>query len=220
MPSFTKKQQIAILVLGIVLILILRNKFNLGSEVDSDSQFKEIEFSQELDSSEEKYEQDSEIEENSSSELVVHIKGAVKYPGILVVKEGMRVADIVELAGGPDQGADFDRVNLAKKVQDEEMVHIPYIGEASTQSEKGEGVSAVETTSSGVALDESTGSKININTASKEELKTLSGIGEVTSEKIIDYREEHPFGSIEDIMDVSGIGEKKFEAIKDSIVAN
>lgn len=211
MPSFTKKQQIAILIVGILLISILSFKIIMQEEKTEDPQFREIEFSEgenldEISSQE-------ESEEIRNEELVVYVKGAVKYPGILVVDEGTRIADVVELAGGPEEGADFNAVNLAQKVQDEEMIHVPYIGEELTEQSVA-GTEATAGTSSGIS------EKVNINKASEEELKSLSGIGEVTAQKIIDHRESSPFKVVEDIMDVSGIGEKKFEAIKDNITVN
>lgn len=214
MPSFTKKQQIAILIVGTLSIFILI--FGLAQREDdtAEPEFREIEF-QEEENNEELSDEDSseEAESKASEEFVVYIKGAVKYPGILEVEEGTRVADVVELAGGPDAGADFNTVNLAKKVQDEEMIHIPYAGEE-MPAQSGGGTEATADTSSSVS------EKVNINKASEEELKSLSGIGEVTAQKIIDHREASLFKAIEDIMDVSGIGEKKFEAIKDNITVN
>lgn len=215
MPSFTKKQQIAILIVSIVLIFLIGTRFSIDKESEAETSFKEIEL-EENESIDDKFDSKEEIIEENSEELVVYIKGAVKYPGILVVEQGSRVADLIEDAGGPDEGADFNSVNLARKVQDEEMIHIPYHGEEAVPIEKGN----TEITVDAGNQESNAGIKININTASKEELKTLSGIGDVTADKIINHRESTGFKAIEDIMDVSGIGEKKFEAIKDSITVN
>jgi competence protein ComEA len=214
MPSFTKKQQIAILIVGILLVFLVGTRFDFKDEERREIPFEEIELE---DTESKSVELDSEEDSGEASdELVVYIKGAVKYPGVVVVEQGTRVADLIEEAGGLDEGTDLNSVNLAKKVQDEEMVHIPYIGEELQTIEKADTGSGSE----GESRGSDAGIKIDINTASKEELKTLSGIGEVTAEKIIDYRESKRFKSIEEIMEVSGIGEKKFEAIRDSIIVN
>ncbi|OHW62520.1 ComE operon protein 1 [Andreesenia angusta] len=214
MPSFTKKQQIAILIVGALLIFILSFKALDMEEKAEDTHFREIEFSEKHSSDELSSQGETEeARKDETTEFVVYVKGAVKYPGILVVEEGTRLADVVELAGGPEEGADFNMVNLAKKVQDEEMIHIPYAGEELTTQPLGETEATAGTTSGG-------NEKVNINKASEEELKSLPGIGEVTARKIVDHRASSPFKAVEDIMDVSGIGEKKFEAIKDNITVN
>jgi competence protein ComEA len=141
---------------------------------------------------------------------MVHISGQVYYPGLVELKSGSRVKDAVDLAGGLKKEADIDRINLAKKLVDEEKIYVP---------KKGEEVD-IEISSISDNLTSDSNSKININTCSKEELMQLSGIGEVTATKIIEYRSTNQFKTIEDIMNVSGIGAKKFEAIKDFIIVN
>lgn len=151
------------------------------------------------------------------SEIVVHVGGAVVSSGVYRLDEGDRVEDAVSAAGGFAEGAAIDSVNLARVVVDGEQVIVPTLEEIATgsvvpqngSSEPGGGAGGSSPTSSG---------KININTASAAELTALSGIGEVTAQKIVAERESvGPFSSPEDIMRVSGIGEKKYAQIADSI---
>ena len=141
--------------------------------------------------------------------IAVHVKGSVKKPGVVILDEGQRVFDAIEMAGGILEGvADLNRVNLAQRLQDEQEVYVPAIGEE-VEPEKPE---------EDVQKHQQAGYKININTASLEALQQLPGIGPVTAQNIINYRTQSgKFTSIEDIKNVSGIGDKKFEQIKDLI---
>lgn len=147
-------------------------------------------------------------EENSEepSEIMVHISGQVYNPGLVILEAGSRLIDAVELAGGLKKDADLDKINLAKKLSDEEKIYIPKIGE--------EYIEEVYKSSN----SSTTSGKININTCTKEELMSLPGIGEVLADRIMKYRSENKFQTIEDIKNVSGIGEKRFEDIKDFII--
>lgn len=146
--------------------------------------------------------------------IAVHVDGAVKTPGLysLQAKDGddLRINDVVEAAGGLTADADVTTINLAAKVEDGEKVHIPKAGETVVS-----GDAAVSATGS---AGTSQSGLVNINTADAGVLQTLSGIGEATAKAIIDDRTKNgPFTSIEDLMRVSGIGEKKFEKIKSYI---
>lgn len=157
----------------------------------------------------EDFEEENLIEYNNSvtnSDIIVHISGAVKNPGIVILKEGDRLYQGIEKSGGLTEDADEEKINLSKKLEDEEKIHIPRVGETAEIDD--DIISSESEDSSG---------KININTASKDELMTLTGIGDVTAEKIIEYRQKNKFEKIEDLMEVSGIGEKKFETIKEFI---
>jgi len=104
--------------------------------------------------------------------------------------------------------ADLSDINLAEKLKDEQMIKVPKIGENDVSNDK-------------FSSSNAPNGNININTATKEELDTLPGIGEVTAQRIIDFREQHGnFQRIEDIMNVSMIGPKLFEQIKDKITVN
>lgn len=143
----------------------------------------------------------------------VHVDGAVAAPGVYELSgEDLRVTDAVEAAGGLAEGADLTNVNLAAQIVDASKVHIPYAGETTATA-----TSAPATSSEGSASTDA-GGLININGASAEELCELPGVGEATAKKIVAEREANgPFASPEDLMRVSGIGEKKFASLKDLI---
>ena len=141
--------------------------------------------------------------------LKVDLKGAVRNPGVYDVKEGDRVIDVVQRAGGFLDVADPNQVNLSQRVMDEMVIYVP---------KKGEEISPQQN----VTLPQSNekDGKININTADATTLQTLPGIGPQKADAIIRFREENgPFKKIEDLMKVSGIGEKTFEKLKEQITA-
>lgn len=134
--------------------------------------------------------------------LVVHVDGMVGMPGVYELAEGARVSDAVAAAGGLAEGADTSSLNLAAPLADGEKVHVPAEGEEVT-------------TSSGGA---SSGDLVNLNNASVEQLDELPGVGEATARAIIEDREANgPFTTPEDLMRVSGIGEKKFAKLEGMI---
>lgn len=157
----------------------------------------------------------------ASSAIAVDVEGAVRKPGVYELSSDARVVDAVDAAGGFARNASRTSVNLAEKLQDGTQVYVATKREAAaggTASGAGAsaGTSAAGTGGSSTASGSS--SKVNINTASVEELQTLSGIGPSLSQRIVDYRESKgPFTSIEGIKEVSGIGDTRFESIKDSI---
>lgn len=150
-----------------------------------------------------------ETEETVSADILfVDIGGAVVSPGVYQVAEDTRLYQVIEMAGGLTEDADTDSVNRASFVEDGQKIIIPVKGAASGSVPEDGSAS-----SSGITPD----GLVNINTASLEELKTLSGIGDVTAQKIIDYRSSNAFRNKEDIMSVNGIGNGIFQKIKDRI---
>ncbi|CZQ82408.1 helix-hairpin-helix motif [Trichococcus palustris] len=146
--------------------------------------------------------------------VVVDIKGAVQNPGVYQGDENMRVVDMIALAGGLLETADDRAVNLAQRITDQMVIYIPTIGEDPGTVADGNEVSQQYTGTEGETGSE----KVNINTADAAQLQTLTGIGEKKAELIIAYRKENgSFQTIEDIMEVSGIGEKTFEGFKEAI---
>lgn len=149
-----------------------------------------------------------EEEENySDDDVMVDIKGEVKDPGVYALKSTQRIVDAIQVAGGFLSEADQKQVNLAQKLTDEMVIYIPKVGE--------EGVSSLP------PLNDGNDGKINLNQATVEQLETLPGIGPSKAEDILSYREEvGSFKAIEDLKEVSGIGEKTFEKLKDLISVN
>mgnify|MGYP000958309759 FL=1 len=201
---FTKKEQIVILI--VVLIVFLLTGYKLFLKNLFNKQDKTLGFVNQDIISQDEYIDTTDIEEETI--IMVHISGQVYNPGLVELKSGSRVKDAVDLAGGLKKEADIDRINLAKKLVDEEKIYVPKRGEEID----------LEISLNSESLTSNSNSKININTCSKEQLMELPGIGEVTASKIIDYRSANQFKSIEDIMNVSGIGTKKYEDLKDYII--
>jgi competence protein ComEA len=136
---------------------------------------------------------------------LVHVAGAVRHPGVYRLRAGARVADAVERAGGARRRADLSAVNLAAKVEDGRQVLVPRRGPVAA------GPAAPGAPATPAA-------PIDLNTATLEQLDTLDGVGPVTAQKILDYREEHGgFGSIDELGQVPGIGEKRLAALREKV---
>ena len=149
---------------------------------------------------------DSAAPENASGEVVVHVAGAVSSPGVYTLPADSRVDDAVRAAGATAD-ADLSQLNLAQKLADGQKITVPAAGETPAPADN-----AAPSDSS------QSGALININTATREELETLPSIGEVRAQAIIAYREEHGgFRTTDELMEVSGIGEKIFADISPHI---
>ncbi|MDO9491712.1 helix-hairpin-helix domain-containing protein [Acetobacterium sp.] len=143
---------------------------------------------------------DGQNSQTGQGGMMVHITGAVNKPGVVSLNRDARLIEAIEMVGGLTETADVDALNLARKLQDEEKIHIPAIGEVSNTTAAGENT------------------KININTASLEELKSLPGVGDVIAQGIIDYREKNGgFKQLEELKDVTRIGDKIYEGLSESI---
>ena len=141
----------------------------------------------------------------------VYVVGEVEQPGVYCLSAGAMVSEAIEAAGGFTEQGDAEAINLVSVLQENTMIKIPAKGE---NTEGGTWLVAGDT----LGQASQPAGKININAAGLQELCTLSGIGENTAKKIISYRESNgPFKTIEDIMNVPGIKESKFEAIKEDI---
>ena len=157
--------------------------------------------------------EEENIEETEEKEKIkVHIAGSVVSEGIIELEEGARVADAIDKVGGTTPDANMNQVNLAYKLEDGQKIYIPNQNEEEYKITEGmEGIQTNEDINKNNEL-------ININTATQTELELLPGIGPSTATKIIDYREENgEFETIDDIKNVPGIGEAKYETIKNSI---
>lgn len=161
-------------------------------------------------------EQAEQAEQEPEPRYIVHVDGAVAAPGVVeLFGADLRVYDAVTAAGGLLEDADTSQVNLAEPLSDGAKIHIPHAGEE--PAEQALPVVGQAETSGATGAGGGT-ALVNINTASVEELQTLSGVGEVTARAIVDEREQNgPYATVEDIMRVSGIGEKKFAKLRDHI---
>jgi competence protein ComEA len=145
----------------------------------------------------------------SDGHVFVHVAGAVRRPGVYTLRAGARVADAVERAGGARRGADLSAVNLAAKLEDGRQVLVPKRAAAAAPL----GVIAT-----GTATTTAPAAPIDLNTATPEQLYTLDGVGPATVQKILEYRQEHGgFGSVDELGQVPGIGDKRLAALRDHV---
>lgn len=156
----------------------------------------------------------SSAKSSSAAEVYVDVDGAVVRPGVYRLKDGARVSQAIDAAGGLTVEADVTGLNRASKITDGQKIYVPTVGEQqATAAVGGAESSAAATLGAG-----SSSGLVNINTASAAELQTLSGIGPSMAQSIIDERTKNgAFASVDDLMRVSGIGEKKLAKIKDCI---
>lgn len=205
---------IGIIIIAVIIFIVL----NIGKVTEFNKEEKEnTTINASIEESKNNIEE-KEIKENEEEQkevgtgIFVHIDGWIQNPGVYEIKENDRVNTIIEKAGGLKEGASIKSINLAAKLSDGDKIYIPNREEEKqieTTEVKGNNTGTVKITKN---------SKININKASISELKQITGIGESTANKIIDYRENvGKFKKIEDIKEVKGIGDSKYESIKDKI---
>ncbi|VXB23953.1 hypothetical protein ARTHRO9V_130175 [Arthrobacter sp. 9V] len=152
---------------------------------------------------------------DAGERVVVHVAGAVQKPGIVSLPQGSRVFQAIQAAGGAASDADLNGLNLAEVLSDGVKIHVPVIGEMQVAPSPPGGGSG---SNGGTAAPAAKGAKVNINTATLEELGTLPRVGPVTAQGIIDWRKEHgPFASVDELDAVEGIGPKLMESLKDLI---
>lgn len=205
---------IGIIIIAVIIFIVL----NIGKVTEFNKEEKE---NTTISTSIEESKNDIEEKENKENKeetkemgtgIFVHIDGWIQNPGVYEIKENDRVNTIIEKAGGLKEGASIKSINLAARLSDGDKIYIPNREEEKqieTTEVKGNNTGTVKITKN---------SKININKASISELKQITGIGESTANKIIDYRENvGKFKKIEDIKEVKGIGDSKYESIKDKI---
>lgn len=207
MEILNKKQKIIVVVLIIIMCIVIGYYIISKTEKYNYSDIEKISNI---------IEEDQEVDDNIiENKIVIHITGEVEEEGVIELEKGARISDAIEEAGGTTKEADLSNVNLAYSLSDGQKVKIPNI------NEKDEEIIVVEEKAGDNIIIEGNKSKeekININKAAQTEIETLPGIGPSTALKIITYRNEHgKFKNIEDIKNVSGIGDSKFENIKEYI---
>ena len=197
------KEKIIITVL-ILVVSIIGLKLFLSKNAAKVDQFAEVLLTDTTDLIAE-----TEKENNDVVKMYVDIKGAVKLPGMYEVTSDMRVLNVIDMAGGLKEIADDSQVNFSQRIEDQMVIYIPVEGEELSETV----IAGTNSNTANISKDEE--GKINLNQATKEELMTLSGVGEKKAEKIIEYREENgSFKTIEDLKNVNGFGEKSFESLE------
>lgn len=211
-----KKQNLIMIIaiIGIVSIFSITNYLNkqkvyILSE-DSRQEVMDVNMDVNMDVKASAFQENNKIEAGTEK-IVIHIEGQVINPGVYELDKDSRVFDAIEAAGGLGEKADRRKINLAKKIMDEEYIYIPDVNEKDEGIEKTINLPVAHSNSQSTSL-------VNINTANVGELTTLPGIGEVIANRIIEYRSENgKFNTVEDLKNVSGIGDKKFNDIKDKV---
>lgn len=186
---------IAMLVIIVIIIKIIDNNYqkNDTTKTEYTADIEEIE----------------ELEETEEEKIIVYITGEVNKEGVIELAEGSRIADAINKAEGTTENANLKNVNLAYELEDGQKIYIPNINEEET---------VVTNFTEGIVDDSEGSTIININKASEEELQSLNGIGESLAQSIVKYREENGnFKDIEELKNVPGIGDSKFENIKENI---
>ena len=233
MYEFNKKQKVIIVIIGSMIIIaflyyIYTKEDNMVISTEETAE-KNL-----VGNTVENLEENKETTKENTNKIIVHVSGAVNKEGIVELEENSRISDAISKAEGLKENADTKKINLAYKLEDGMKIYIPTIEESMNQNEQNQNesqslmdqTSQYITSSSEIIQDgqtngtseTKTNEKININTATQTELETLPGIGPSTSLKIVNYRKENGnFKTIEDIKEVSGIGEVKYENIKDLI---
>ena len=220
---------IGIIIISVITFMVLNiGKVKEFEEKETTGNIeKNITVSEESKDNKEKEGNEEDKKENISSEtgIFVHIDGYVNNPGVYQIKENERTNVLIEKAGGLKNGYSIKNINLAAKLSDGDKVYIPSVEEEKTLGNQNNNIS-VNTVgkhtnngnNSNNNVNITKNNKININTANVSELKQITGIGESTANKIIDYRQNvGKFKKIEDIKEVKGIGDSKFESLKNKI---
>lgn len=217
--NFNKKNKILLIV--IVAIVAISSYYFIFDRKEEwlNNQEQNLEIKEEIKTNDQIENNSNEQQLEKNENIIVHVSGAVNKEGIVELKNNSRIIDAIDKAGGLKDEADITNINLAYIIEDGMKIHIP-------SKEEKESTIIVESNIDSGTVEQSNEIKsnnnkklkININTATKTDLETLPGIGESTALKIIEYRKEKgKFKLIEDIKPVNGIGENKFNKIKELI---
>lgn len=207
LDNLDNKQKKIVIIVGIIIIIGILYFIYNGIDKKSTDQ---------IDNNMLSIENNTKENEGSKELVIVHITGAVKMPGIVKLPEGARIEDAIDKAGGLTEDADISDVNLAYVLEDGIKIKIPTISEEKNEeiiiNSSGEGIVEKEISNN------SENKIININKANETDLQTLPGIGASLAGRIVEYRNSNgKFNEIEDIKNVSGIGDSKYENIKNFI---
>ena len=152
------------------------------------------------------------------TKIKVYITGEITNPGVYEIENNSRLTDLIALAGNTTQNADLKQCNLASFLSDGMKIIVPTNGQASTSCGSQSAVEAIASPGTSAAANSTTGALVNLNTATEAQLEELPGVGPSYASSIIDYREKNGgFKSVIDLKNVKGIGEKRFEDLKDLV---
>ena len=220
---------IGVIVIAVIIFMII----NLGKirEFENKDNDKITNVESSINTDDDKSEENKEQKDDNSKEQIVngggifvHIDGYINNPGVYEIKENDRIKTLIDKAGGFKEGYSIKNINLAAKLSDGDKIYIPSVSEEKN-SENNNNINTnlsgkgqnVKTDRNNVSIMKNN-SKININTANISELKQITGFGEGAANKIVDYRENvGKFKKIEDIKEVKGIGDAKYESLKNKI---
>ena len=202
---------VIIITILFLIYLIYKNNFNYSNEINLNEILQTEDTNKEIN-------QINNIVTNTinatqNNEIIVHITGEVKKEGVIHLNKGDRIIDAIKKAGGETKQADLSQVNLAYELQDGQKIYIPNKNEKiSEYIVGGNGNTNIN------SINPKEETKVNINTANQSELDSLPGIGPATAQKIIEYRNQNGnFKKIEDLQNVKGIGQAKYEEIRNNI---
>ena len=216
-----KNHKVMVAVLGSIMILLVIFLVWLqgaGTSLDKQNDLTSIEdFSSISNTKDSSENSDKSDEKKNTTNVMVDIKGAVNKEGVYSLPENSRVTDLVKLAGGMTEEADKNSVNLAQKLTDEEVIYIAKIGEDISVIN----VNSNKETNDGSRSNTDTSGKINLNSATLEDLKTISGIGEKRAQDILAYRDSNNgFTTVDELSNISGIGSKTLEKLKTEVTVD
>lgn len=217
--DFNKKNKIILIVIVAIVAIISYYFIFDRKEEWLNNQEQNLEIKEEIKTNDQIENNSNEQQLEKNENIIVHVSGAVNKEGIVELKNNSRIIDAIDKAGGLKDEADITNINLAYIIEDGMKIHIPSKEEKeSTIIVESNIYSGTVEQSNEIKKNNNKKLKININTATKTDLETLPGIGESTALKIIEYRKEKgKFKLIEDIKQVNGIGENKFNKIKELI---
>ena len=217
--DINKKNKILLIVIVAIVAIISYYFIFDRKEEWLNNQEQNLEIKEEIKTNDQIENNSNEQQLEKNENIIVHVSGAVNKEGIVELKNNSRIIDAIDKAGGLKDEADITNINLAYIIEDGMKIHIPSKEEKqSTIIVESNIDSGTVEQSNEIKSNNNKKLKININTATKTDLETLPGIGESTALKIIEYRKEKgKFKLIEDIKQVNGIGENKFNKIKELI---
>lgn len=215
-----RKKKIIILIILIAILVSTFIIYMLNTKEREEIELNNLFLEEKSDEEKiEKEQKDNNIVKDEKEKIAIHIIGEIKKEGIIYLPKGSRIVDAIEKAGGSTKEADLTQINLAYILEDGQKIYIPNKKEKINEYIiKSNGNTFIQEGDKSQSILSKENDKVNINTATLNELDSLPGIGPSTAQKIIDYREKNgEFKKIEDLQNVKGIGNAKYEEVKDKI---